>query len=56
LLLPVLNVLVYVADLLAGLFMYRRNDGRVLAFLFWYGAALTGVLLIAGMVLILILT
>ena len=56
LLLPVLNALVYVADLLAGLFMYRRSDGRMLAFLFWYGAALTGVLLIAGMVLILILT
>lgn len=56
LLLPVLNALVYVVDLIAGFFMYRRSDGRMLAFLFWYGAALTGVLLIAGMVLILILT
>ena len=41
LLLPVLNTLFYVADLLAGMFFFRREEGLPLAYLAWVSSVLT---------------
>ncbi len=44
LLLPVLNTFFYIADLLLGLFFYRRADTKSLAYLMWAGSILTSLL------------
>jgi hypothetical protein len=44
LLLPALNTLFFIADLLLGLFFYRRADTRVLGYLMWASSALTSLL------------
>jgi hypothetical protein len=52
-LLPVLNGLFFLIDLLAGLFFYRRSEHRSLAYLLWGGAALTGFFFTAAVAFIL---
>ncbi len=47
-LLPVLNVFFYLADLLLGLFFYRRVDYRSLAYLLWGAGSLTPLLFIGA--------
>jgi Bacterial PH domain len=44
LLLPVLNTFFFIADLLMGLFFYRREDTRSLAYLMWASSLLTSLL------------
>jgi len=44
LLLPVLNTFFFIADLLLGLFFYRREDTRSLGYLMWASSALTSLL------------
>lgn len=53
LLLPILNVLIWLFNLGAGTFLYRRGgDYRIAAYLLWATSALTGVLLMVGSVLL----
>lgn len=48
-LLPVLDGMMWLFNLLAGIFLYRRGeDLRIAAYLLWGSSALTGLLLIAG--------
>lgn len=54
-LLPVLNSLVFLADLILGLFFYRREELRSLAYLTWSASLLTGALFLAAAAFILIL-
>ena len=51
LLLPVLGSVIYVIDLLAGLFFYRRDGQRLVAYLLWGSSVLTPVLLLLAMAL-----
>lgn len=44
LLLPVLNTFFFIADLLLGLFFYRRQDTQSLGYLMWASSALTSLL------------
>ncbi len=44
LLLPVMNTFFYIVDLLMGLFFYRRQDTKPLAYLMWSSSALTSLL------------
>jgi hypothetical protein len=55
LLLPVLNSLIFLADLILGLFFYRREELRPLAYLTWGAGLLTGLLFLAAAAFILIL-
>lgn len=53
LLLPVLNGLIWLFNLVTGTLLYRRGDDqRVAAYLLWGTSALTGVLLIIGSLLL----
>jgi hypothetical protein len=53
LLLPILNGLIWLFNLGAGTFVYRRGgDYRIAAYLLWGTSALTGVLLLVGSVLL----
>jgi len=45
-LLPVLGTFAYVADLIGGMFFYRRQQDQAVAFLLWTSSALTPLLLI----------
>ncbi|HWR66183.1 MAG TPA: PH domain-containing protein [Bellilinea sp.] len=53
LLLPVLGIFAYVADLFIGLFFYRREAERPVAFLLWISSAITPALLILAVLFIL---
>jgi hypothetical protein len=44
LLLPVLNTFIFIADMLLGLFFYRRKDTQALGYLMWASSALTSLL------------
>ena len=44
LLLPVLNTFTFITDLLLGLFFYRKEDTKSLAYLMWASSALTSLL------------
>jgi hypothetical protein len=44
LLLPVINTFFFIADLLLGLFFYRRTDTQSLGYLMWASSALTSLL------------
>jgi hypothetical protein len=44
LLLPVLNTFFFITDLLLGLFFYRREDTKILAYLMWASSTLTSLL------------
>ncbi len=46
LLLPVLGIFTYVADLVGGLFFYRRPEQKPVAFLLWISSAFTPLILI----------
>ena len=48
LLLPVLNTLFYVADVLAGVFFYRREGSLPLAYLAWGNSVLTPILFLGA--------
>jgi hypothetical protein len=53
LLLPILNGLIWLFNLGAGTFLYRRGgDQRIAAYLLWGTSVLTGVLLLVGSVLL----
>lgn len=52
LLLPLLGAVVYVVDLLSGLFFYRRVEQRLVAYLLWGSSVLTPFLLFLAMVLL----
>ncbi len=52
LLLPILGAFIYVADLAAGLFFYRQDHLRAIAYMIWSSAVLSGLLLIAAVVMI----
>jgi len=47
LLLPVLGAMVFVVDLLAGLFFYRHSDERLVSYSLWVTSVITSLLLIA---------
>ena len=51
LLLPLLGTVVFVVDLLAGLFFYRQPEQRIVAYTLWMVSVLTPILLALGMVL-----
>lgn len=53
LLLPVLGIFAYMADLFIGLFFYRREVERPVAFLLWISSAVTPALLILAVLFIL---
>ncbi len=53
LLLPVMNAIVYVADLVLGVFFYRRAENRVLSYLLWGASLLVSLLFSVDVVLIL---
>ncbi len=48
LLLPVIGVFAYVIDLLLGMFFYRRDEQRPVAYLMWVCCVLTPLLLLIG--------
>lgn len=52
LLLPVLAIFAFVADLVGGLFFYRREDQRPVAYLLWAGSVITPVMLILATLLL----
>jgi hypothetical protein len=56
LLLPVLNSFFFIADLLLGLFFYRKTDTRSLGYLMWASSALTSLLFWAAVYFILRVT
>jgi len=56
LLLPILNFMVFLADLVMGLYLFRRQDSYILAIILWAGSILTGVMLIVSVIVILIFT
>ena len=51
LLLPLLGAAAYVVDLIAGLFFYRRDEQRPVAYLLWGSSVLTPLLLLLAMIL-----
>jgi len=53
LLLPFLNTFFYLADLLGGLFFYRREGGQDLAFLLWGSGVLTALFFLGALIFIL---
>jgi len=53
LLLPVLGIFAFVADLTLGLFFYRRDADRPVAFMLWIASAFTPTLLILATLIIL---
>lgn len=56
LLLPVLNTFFFIADLLLGLFFYRRKDTQSLGYLMWASSVLTSLLFSGAVYLILRVT
>lgn len=52
LLLPVMGVFVLVMDLASGLFFFRKEGARNIAYLMWLGGILTPILLIVAVVLL----
>lgn len=49
-LISILNALFYLFDLLLGLFFYRQEESRPLAFLLWGGSALTSLLIFGAFI------
>jgi len=52
LLLPVLNGLSFLIDLVWGLYFYRRPDKKILAYLLWTTSTLTSILFLVAVELI----
>jgi uncharacterized BrkB/YihY/UPF0761 family membrane protein len=53
LLLPVMNIVIYAADLLGGMYFYRKPATRPVAFMLWIGGVVTPLLLAVAQVYIL---
>jgi hypothetical protein len=53
LLLPILGTFIYLVDLTTGLFFYRRDQLRLMAYLVWGSAAVTALLLIFAILFLL---
>ncbi len=53
LLLPVLGLFAYIANLVVGVFFYRRENNRPIAFMLWAAATFTPLLLIIAVIFIL---
>jgi len=53
-LLPILGALIYIVDLLTGLFFYRREEYSVIAYIVWISAVVTAGLLLIGLILLLL--
>jgi len=53
LLLPVMNIVIFAADLLGGLYFYRKPTTRPVAFMLWIGSVVTPFLLMVAQVYIL---
>ena len=47
-LLPVLSSMIYLVDLLLGLFFFREEENRLLAYLLWAGGVLVPFLFLIG--------
>ncbi len=52
-LLPVLSAMVFLVDLLLGLFFFREEENRLLAYLLWAGGVLAPFLFLIGVFYIL---
>ncbi len=52
LLLPVIGVFVLVADLFSGMFFFRKDEARNVAYLMWLGGILTPLLLMTAVILL----
>ncbi|MEM5773677.1 MAG: hypothetical protein AAGU05_01650, partial [Anaerolineaceae bacterium] len=48
LLLPILGAMVFVFNLLFGMFLYRRSESQIMSYLLWGGSIFTALLLLAG--------
>lgn len=53
LLLPVLGILIYLVNLLAGIYFYRRESDRPVAFLLWIASAFTPLIFLTAAVILL---
>lgn len=51
-LLPALNIVIYMGNLLLGLVLYREGEGSVMAKLLWVSSLLTGLLFLAAILFI----
>ncbi|NTU75319.1 MAG: hypothetical protein HGA86_04290 [Anaerolineaceae bacterium] len=49
LLLPVLGLIVFLVDLLAGLFFYRSEDNRLVSYMVWAASSITAILLLISL-------
>lgn len=54
LLLPVLGILIYLVNLLAGIYFYRRESDRAVAFMLWIASAFTPLLFLTAAVIIIL--
>jgi len=54
LLLPVIGVFFVVLDLITGLFLYRRNETRVISYFVWAAGILTPLLLLIAVLLVMV--
>ncbi len=54
LLLPILSAFIYVVDVATGLFFYRRDETRVIAYLIWISGVLSSLLFLVGAVYIML--
>lgn len=48
LLLPILSAFIYVVDFATGLFFYRRDETRLIAYLVWFAGVLSSLLFLIG--------
>ena len=51
---PIINTTAYLANLILGLFLFRNQENRVLAYILWGGSVLVAILFHVGMIFILI--
>lgn len=54
LLLPVLGILIYLVNLLAGIYFYRRESDRAVAFMLWIASAFTPLLFLTAAVIMIV--
>jgi hypothetical protein len=54
LLLPVLGILIYLVNLLTGIYFYRRESDRAVAFMLWIASAFTPLLFLMAAVIIIL--
>lgn len=51
-LLPILGIFVYIIDLFIGLYLYRHEQHRLVAYMIWASALLTGLLFLIGLIIL----